>query len=247
VGRDPRRPGHRRERRPLDDEHGLTGAEGPPIDAGPALTGEDAAHELAADGRSLDEARALVSAYLDDVSAQIGASAHQWGLDAADLAAIRADQTTGPAEPARGAAAQLHEHNAILNREVGEAALRHPDAADGADPWDGYRTYAPAEAAAELVVRGVPPDVALDVVDRYLDGLTRDRGWSPQDQWEIDDDDLAEMAVALESPTPELPAHTRGRTRAGDTEPERRAQLAAWHDDTDPADDGADDLNRSTP
>ena len=76
------------------DVLGLTGGEGPPIDAGPALTAEEAAHELAADGRSLDEARALVSGYLNDVSAQIGASAHLRGLDAADLDAIRAGERT---------------------------------------------------------------------------------------------------------------------------------------------------------
>jgi len=68
---------------------GLSGAEGPPIDAGPALTAEAAAHKLADDGRSLDEARALVRGYLDDASAQIGARVDLWGLDAADLAEIR--------------------------------------------------------------------------------------------------------------------------------------------------------------
>ena len=44
---------------PFDDDHvdvpaaelGLTGGEGPPIDAGPALSADEAAHELAADGR----------------------------------------------------------------------------------------------------------------------------------------------------------------------------------------------------
>ena len=82
---------------------GLTGAEGPPIDAGPALTAEEAAHELAADGRSLDEARDLVRGYLDDVSEHVGASAHLWGLDEADLVAMRAD----PIERARTAAAVL--------------------------------------------------------------------------------------------------------------------------------------------
>ena len=40
----------------------------------------------------LDEARALVRGYLDDVSEQIGASAHLWGLDGADLDAIRAGE-----------------------------------------------------------------------------------------------------------------------------------------------------------
>jgi hypothetical protein len=68
---------------------GLTGAEGPAIDAGPALTAEEAAHELATDGRDLDDARALVRGYLDDVSAQVGTRVDLWGLDAADLDAIR--------------------------------------------------------------------------------------------------------------------------------------------------------------
>ncbi len=80
-------------------EPGLTGAEGPPIDAGPTLSAEEAAHELAAEGRSLDEARALVRGYLDDVSEQVGTSVHRWGLDAADLAAMRAD----PIDRARAA------------------------------------------------------------------------------------------------------------------------------------------------
>ena len=85
------------------DELGLTGGDGPPIDAGPALTAEEAAHELAADGRPLDEARAVVRGYLDDVSEQVGTSVHLWGLDEADLAAMRAD----PIERARTAVAVL--------------------------------------------------------------------------------------------------------------------------------------------
>ena len=84
-------------------ELGLTGGEGPPIDAGPALTAEEAAHELAADGRPLDEARAVVRGYLDDASERVGTSVHLWGLDEADLAAMRAD----PIERARTAAAVL--------------------------------------------------------------------------------------------------------------------------------------------
>src|SRR5690242_14903109 len=71
-------------------ERVLTGGEGPPLDAGPTLTAEEAAHELAADGRSLDEARALVRGYLDEVSERVGTPLHQWGLDGADLADIRA-------------------------------------------------------------------------------------------------------------------------------------------------------------
>jgi len=84
-------------------ELGLTGGEGPSIDAGPVLTAEEAAHELAADGRPLDEARAMVRGYLDDTSERVGTSVHLWGLDDADLAAMRAD----PIERARSAAAVL--------------------------------------------------------------------------------------------------------------------------------------------
>jgi hypothetical protein len=71
-------------------ERGLTGAEGSAIDAGPALTAEEAARELTAAGGSLDDARALVRNYLDDVSERVGASVHRWGLDEADLNDIRA-------------------------------------------------------------------------------------------------------------------------------------------------------------
>jgi hypothetical protein len=103
------------------DELGRTGGEGPPIDAGPALSAEEAAHELAADGRPLDEARALVRGYLDDVSTQVGAPVHWWGLDEADLAAIRAD----PMDRARGALDLL----AVATDES-------PAPADTADPAD---------------------------------------------------------------------------------------------------------------
>jgi hypothetical protein len=82
------------------DERGLTGAEGAPIDAGPALTAEQAACELAEGGRSLDEARGLVRDYLDDVSERVGASAHRWGLDDADLDAIRTSAASSAAASA---------------------------------------------------------------------------------------------------------------------------------------------------
>ena len=82
------------------DEPGLTGGEGPLIDAGPAFSAEEAAYELAVDGRSLDEARALVRGYLEEVSERVGTSVHQWGLDEADLADIRAhDARNQPTHP----------------------------------------------------------------------------------------------------------------------------------------------------
>jgi hypothetical protein len=90
----PRRPGR---------AAGVDRGEGPRLDAGPALTAEETAQKLAADGRSLDEARTLVRGYLDDVSEQVGTSVHRWGLDEADLAAMRAD----PIERARTAVAVL--------------------------------------------------------------------------------------------------------------------------------------------
>ncbi len=108
------------------DELGLTGAEGPPIDAGPALTANEAAHELAADGHSIDEARALVRGYLDDVSEQIGASAHLWGLDGADLDAIRAGErvhTTAAVERA-------HDAVTALPTTAEDEAVRHDETAN---------------------------------------------------------------------------------------------------------------------
>ena len=110
-------------------ELGLTGAEGPPIDAGPALTAEDAAHELAADGRSLDEARALVRGYLDDVSEQIGASAHLWGLDAADLEAIRAGEAARTAEAVEAAHDVVAAHTRRRSRTPRRSADEQTDVA----------------------------------------------------------------------------------------------------------------------
>ena len=104
-------------------ELGLTGGEGPPIDAGPALTAEEAAHELAADGRSLDEARAMVRGYLDDASERVGTSVHLWGLDEADLAAMRAD----PIERARTAAAVLDVASEALPADTTEAEQADED------------------------------------------------------------------------------------------------------------------------
>jgi hypothetical protein len=107
-------------------EFGMTGAEGPPIDAGPALSAEDAAHKLAADGRPIDEARALVLGYLDDVSRRVGTSVHLWGLDGADLAAIRAD----PLDRARAA---LDVHNAATAEGSAGADESPADADEAVD------------------------------------------------------------------------------------------------------------------
>ena len=54
-----------------------------------------------------DEARAQVTRYLDDVSAQLGTSAHAWGLDEADLDAIRAS------DAGRTADAVQYAHRAV--------------------------------------------------------------------------------------------------------------------------------------
>lgn len=75
---------------PAGEETGLTGAEGPVLTSGPALSAEDAARALAQDGRPLDEARALVRAYQDDVSARLGTPVHTWGLDGSDLTCMTA-------------------------------------------------------------------------------------------------------------------------------------------------------------
>jgi hypothetical protein len=122
----------------------------------------------------------------------------------------------------------LADKDALLDR----IAAHEPPAADvdDGDPWADYRTYTPAQAADELVARGVPPDAAPAMVDRHLDGLTRDRG-QPPDRWEIDDDDVAAIL------------HTPGgvHSASGDDEDTRRHQLATWHDEDANLNDDAED------
>lgn len=80
------------------DEPGLSGAAGPVITSGPALTAEDAARQLARDGWTLDGARALVRRYQDEATLRLGVPVHGWGLDGADLDAIRAAAPQAGAE-----------------------------------------------------------------------------------------------------------------------------------------------------
>lgn len=99
------------------------------FDAGPAWSAEDAAHELAADGRTLDEARAFVRAYLDDVSEQVGASVHQWGLDGADLDAIRATEANRTHEAVEAAHNAVQRPCVVTHDETAAAEVAEDDAA----------------------------------------------------------------------------------------------------------------------
>lgn len=78
----------------------------------------------------------------------------------------------------------LHEHSAIHNHAASPSSTE--------DERTDYRIYTHDEATAELTTHGVAADQAAGVVERYLDGLSWD-GWSAQDQWEIDDDDIDVM------------------------------------------------------
>lgn len=51
-----------------------------------------AAEILARDGRPLDQARADVAHYLDRASADLDVPVHGWGLDEADISAIRGER-----------------------------------------------------------------------------------------------------------------------------------------------------------
>ncbi|MDN5856090.1 MAG: hypothetical protein L0K86_25260, partial [Actinomycetia bacterium] len=79
------------------DERGMTGAAEPALTAGETRSAEDAARWLARDGRSLDDARAQVRIYQDDVSHRLGTPVHSWGLDDADLADLDRRPTGIPA------------------------------------------------------------------------------------------------------------------------------------------------------
>lgn len=88
----------------------------------------DAARELAAEGRTQAEAEALVRRYLDDMSERIGASVHQWGLDAADLDEIRAGDTRAAVGDA---------HAAVTAVPVQPPAVRHDIPEDERDDGMG--------------------------------------------------------------------------------------------------------------
>jgi RNA polymerase sigma factor (sigma-70 family) len=62
-------------------------------------TAEEAAHVLAHDGRSLDEARAMVGEYLDAASARARVAVHAGGLDDADIACLDGAGRPDPAVP----------------------------------------------------------------------------------------------------------------------------------------------------
>lgn len=79
-------------------EAGLTGAEGPPITSGTSMSASQAARDLTHDGYTIEEARGMVSRYLDDVSARIGVRVHQWGLDDRDVDEIARDYAPVAAE-----------------------------------------------------------------------------------------------------------------------------------------------------
>jgi len=78
------------------EEHGLVGGEGPVLSSGPTLSAEEAAQALTDDGRSVEDAYAAVRRYQDATSERLGTPVHAWGLDAADLDAIRAEPAGGP-------------------------------------------------------------------------------------------------------------------------------------------------------
>ncbi len=80
----------------IDDEALAVAAE-------PSMTAEAAARELVGPGRTLDNARALVRDYLDEVSDQVGVPVYRWGLDGEDLRAI---ETGAFRDPGRRRAAR---------------------------------------------------------------------------------------------------------------------------------------------
>src|SRR5436190_573820 len=88
---------------------------------------------------------------------------------AALTARLRALSNAGPDADPQERARFLADKDALLAR----IAAQESAPGDTGDPWADYRTYTPSQAADELVARGVPPDTAPALVDRYLDGLTQ--------------------------------------------------------------------------
>ncbi len=142
------------------------------MDTGPPWSAEDAAHELAADGLTLDQARALVRDYLDDVSEQVGTSVHPWGLDAADLADIRQTGRGHAADEAerREQLARWHADDQArtgVDEQVLDAiSTRGCRADDHADPDRGRRAL--VAAMGHALERGMRKVQRLDEDVRRL-------------------------------------------------------------------------------
>jgi len=106
-----------------DAEVGLSGAEGPVLDAGPTLTADDASRTLAERGMPPDEAQATVTRYQADVSELLGTSVRSWGLDEADIAAMLTPPPTTTAPANRGPADDTERRSQLAQRHADDAAL----------------------------------------------------------------------------------------------------------------------------
>jgi hypothetical protein len=131
------------------DERGLAGGEGSVLSSGPTLSAEEAACELAREGRSLDDARAAVRGYQDAASERLGTSVHAWGLDEADLATIRSASSDGaPAiVPVIPLPRSSPEPSTRTGRDAGEAMRREQLALWHADDE--------SDTTADVATRGV--------------------------------------------------------------------------------------------
>lgn len=88
------------------------------------VSADAAARRLAHDGLALDDTRALVRRYLNDASLRLGVPVEGWGLDDADLDAIRAGVATPVPTPRESSDDEARR---------AQLALWHDDASGGAD------------------------------------------------------------------------------------------------------------------
>ena len=105
-----------------DAEVGLSGAEGPVLDAGPTLTTDDAARALVERGMPPDEAR-RPSPGTGRLSALLGTPVQSWGLDEADIAAMLTPPPTTTAPANRGLAEDAELRSQLAQWHADDAAL----------------------------------------------------------------------------------------------------------------------------
>jgi hypothetical protein len=192
------------------DEDPAAVAEWEPVDPEFTLPRDEVVTELTHRGMSTDQATAAVTRYLDDTSREIGVPVHRWGMDSHDVEAI------------------THTHAAVLTgRPVSDPWVQAagPDLTAAMQVGSGREDGGPisdGRGPALSGLPGVPPDSVVRRPD--LDATAAER----------------RVAAARDAVTQATTPARTSQQAEGDTEQDRRSQLATWAHDDDTNTNGAE-------